>query len=106
MSAHTSRALVGRALQAACAATAGAALLKLLKHGPRRVVPGLRELSALKEAAAGSGGGSEGNWKSTLQLVLPGIVVLRVNHVRSWDGEKATYSMATGFVVDKTRYGA
>ena len=41
-------------------------------------------------------------WLNSLNTVIPAIVVLRVSTVRAFDGSGASYSYATGFVVDKT----
>jgi hypothetical protein len=42
----------------------------------------------------------ESEWKKTLERVIPGIVVIRVCNVRAFDGSGASFSYATGFVVD------
>ncbi len=42
-------------------------------------------------------------WKATLEAVLPAIVVIRMNYVKSFDGDAACASTATGFVVDAAR---
>lgn len=42
-------------------------------------------------------------WKATLERVIPGIVVIRVCSTRAFDGGGASYSYATGFVVDIQR---
>ena len=43
------------------------------------------------------------SWSDTLRRVLPAIVVLRCNNVRQFNGSSASYSYATGFVVDAKR---
>jgi len=40
------------------------------------------------------------DWQQTLDEAVPGVVVLRVNSPRSFDGQVSGYSTATGFVVD------
>ncbi|CAM9818756.1 unnamed protein product, partial [Choristocarpus tenellus] len=42
-------------------------------------------------------------WEETLQSVIPAIVVIRVCRVRAFDSCGASYSYATGFVVDKEK---
>ena len=42
-------------------------------------------------------------WETTLKNVSRSIVSLRVNYVRSFDGEGPDYSLATGFIVDADR---
>ena len=45
--------------------------------------------------------GQSGNgWQETLDEVVRGVVVLRVNSPRAFDGQSPGYSTATGFVVD------
>ena len=45
--------------------------------------------------------GQSGNgWQETLDDVVRGVVVLRVNSPRAFDGQSPGYSTATGFVVD------
>ena len=42
-------------------------------------------------------------WQDTLERVIPAIVVIRVCSTRAFDGSGASYSYATGFVVDMQR---
>ena len=42
-------------------------------------------------------------WKTTLDAVVPAVVVLKVTQTRAFDTESAGSSYATGFVVDKAR---
>jgi S1-C subfamily serine protease len=42
-------------------------------------------------------------WENTIKRVSEGIVSLRVNYVRPFDGAGPNYSLATGFVVDAKR---
>ncbi len=41
-----------------------------------------------------------GGWQQTLDEIVPGVVVLRVNSPRAFDGQTSGYATATGFVVD------
>lgn len=44
-----------------------------------------------------------GKWEESLKKVVPAIVVIRVCLCSAFDGDRASYSHATGFVVDKVR---
>lgn len=44
-----------------------------------------------------------GKWEESLKKVVPAIVVIRVCLCSAFDGDRASYSHATGFVVDKAR---
>ncbi|KDO31320.1 hypothetical protein SPRG_03936 [Saprolegnia parasitica CBS 223.65] len=44
-----------------------------------------------------------GRWLASLQEAIPAIVIIRLMSVRAFDGDGASFSVATGFVVDKTR---
>jgi S1-C subfamily serine protease len=48
-------------------------------------------------------GDAKADWGSTIARVTPGIVSMRVNSVRSHEGFAASFSYATGFVVDAER---
>lgn len=48
-------------------------------------------------------GDSSASWSATIARVTPAIVSLRVSQVRSFEGSPASYSYATGFVVDAER---
>mmetsp|Transcript_3512 Transcript_3512/g.4724 ORF Transcript_3512/g.4724 Transcript_3512/m.4724 type:complete len:941 (-) Transcript_3512:1634-4456(-) len=43
------------------------------------------------------------SWTNTIERCLPAIVELRVDYVRTFDGQRATNGVGTGFVVDKAR---
>lgn len=45
----------------------------------------------------------DSGWAATIARVTPAIVSMRVNAVRSHEGSAASYSYATGFVVDAGR---
>lgn len=40
------------------------------------------------------------DWQQTLDETVPGVVVLRINSPRSFDGQVSGYATATGFIVD------
>ncbi|CAM9250630.1 unnamed protein product, partial [Discosporangium mesarthrocarpum] len=61
---------------------------------------GLATTTTTHYAAQGSG---NIGWEKSLERVIPAIVVIRVCSVRAFDGYDASYSYATGFVVDKER---
>jgi len=42
-----------------------------------------------------------GRWLQSLQQAIPAIVIIRLMSVRAFDGNGASFSVATGFVVDK-----
>ncbi|CAK4192398.1 unnamed protein product [Aphanomyces euteiches] len=44
-----------------------------------------------------------GRWLASLQEAIPAIVIIRLMSVRAFDGDGASFSVATGFVVDKKR---
>ncbi|CAN0489103.1 unnamed protein product, partial [Laminaria digitata] len=44
-----------------------------------------------------------GKWEESLKKVVPAIVVIRVCLCSAFDGDRASYAHATGFVVDKAR---
>ena len=44
--------------------------------------------------------GETTKWQETINKCIPSIVVIRVCSVRAFDGDGASYSYATGFVVD------
>lgn len=44
-----------------------------------------------------------GKWEESLKKVVPAIVVIRVCLCSAFDGDRASYGHATGFVVDKAR---
>ncbi|KAF0691766.1 Aste57867_17037 [Aphanomyces stellatus] len=44
-----------------------------------------------------------GRWLASLQQAIPAIVIIRLMSVRAFDGDGASFSVATGFVVDKKR---
>jgi S1-C subfamily serine protease len=43
------------------------------------------------------------SWTKVINHITPAIVAMRVNLVRHYDGNSASYSYATGFVVDAAR---
>ncbi|RHY33997.1 hypothetical protein DYB32_001213 [Aphanomyces invadans] len=44
-----------------------------------------------------------GRWLASLEGAIPAIVIIRLMSVRAFDGDAASFSVATGFVVDKKR---
>src|ERR1700753_96760 len=42
-------------------------------------------------------------WEQTLEKIVPAVLALRINLVRSFDTERSSSTQATGFIVDATR---
>lgn len=55
------------------------------------------------ELVAGASGGDSKRWLASLDVCIRAIVSIRLLSVRAFDGNGASFSVATGFVVDQRR---